>query len=512
VAAPDAKRINARAATDKAFLARALKNPGLRAKLDPKYLSKTQAASRALNTRLNAPITPGSTTTERDLAHQAEAATTVKYGPQDRKLAEQLGVSRQTEQDTSGFYDQYRQALQQHATNVQAYQAGAQQALQQTAQGITGLGQQAAVQMQQQANAGAATQGVAPAGDLSALANAAMATRQGVMGSFQNQATLQGQAANTYADTQANVVAPGQKLSALAQARGKTKDIQQKQADLATEKGAYNQTFRDTRRQDEFKNQLAAGALNLNTAKAAADIKANDPATVVATAGGKAAATEEAKQAAKYGYSVHQWRLLGPKARATAIAKSDKTTTNPGSDVITSGPLAGKTKTWVAAHPGEAGKLVDAYNTKSGAAANPKTASAKAFRDKYGVDLQTTTQHNTARDAIQNAQTAFGQVGKVITVKDAAGNPVLVNGKPKQVRVTTDMVVSALRNGGKNVTKTAPLWIRAGLEMARGGLTPGTAARIHKAGYSVATLGYKMRPAASSPSTPTGAAGYNGPT
>src|SRR6185503_5205477 len=145
--------------------------------------------------------------------------------------------------------------------------------LQQTAQGITGLGSQEALQMQQAANQQAAQQGVAPAGDLTSLANAALATRQGVMGTFQGEQALTGAAVNQYADTQANVVAPGQKLSALAQAAGRTRDVRQKQADLATEKGAYNQQFRQERRAEEFKNQIALGALNLNTAKAAADAK-----------------------------------------------------------------------------------------------------------------------------------------------------------------------------------------------------------------------------------------------
>jgi hypothetical protein len=38
--------------------------------------------------------------------------------------------------------------------------------------------------------------------------------------------------------------------------------------------------------------------------------------------------------------------------------------------------------------------------------------------------------------------------------------------------------------------------IRAAIEMRRyGHITPGTAARLHKAGYSVATLGFKTGPA-----------------
>jgi len=481
------KPLAARLAASPALVKKYQSDPGLRSKYLKgdleKYLNPAQKKARALNVRLSAPIAAGSSTTERDLAHEAQAATTVKYGPQDRKIAEQLGISQQTEKDTGSFYDQYRQALQQHADNVALYQAGAQQALTNTAQSITGLGNQEAVQLQSQANQAAAQQGIAPAGDLSALANAAQATRQGVMASFQNQQALQGAAANTYADAQANTVAPGQRLSALAQARGKTRDIQQKQADLATEKGAYDVQYRADRRTSELKNQIALGALGLNTAKAKADIAASTPGAQAAAAGAKAAASSEASTASKYGYSVHQWRLLGPKGRARIIGKSDKTKTDPGTDVITSGPLAGKTKTWVAAHPGEAGKLVDAYNTKTGKPANQKTEDAKAFRQKYGVDLQTTTQHNAAKDAVQNAQTAFGQVGK--TVKQADGKP---------HKVTTDDVVSHLRDTG-----VSNLWIRAGLEMARGGLTPGTAARIHKAGYSVAQLGYKMRPAAARP-------------
>jgi hypothetical protein len=218
VAAPSANRINARAAKDKAFLARALKNPGLRAKLDPKFLSAPQRASRTLNARLNAPIVPGSSTTERDLAHEAQAAQTVRYGPQDAALGQQLGVAQQTERDTGSLYDQYRQALQQHSANISAFQAGAQQALGALQQGVTGLGQQSAVQMAQSA---APTQSAvaAPSGDLATLANQALAVRQAQAGTFGAEQALTGAAANTYADTQANVVAPGQKLGALAQAR-----------------------------------------------------------------------------------------------------------------------------------------------------------------------------------------------------------------------------------------------------------------------------------------------------
>jgi len=448
------KPLAQRLAADPALVKRYQSDPGLRSKLTgslERYLTPQQRQSRAVNLRLKAPIAPGSNVTERDLAHEAQAATTVRYGPQDRALAQQLGVAQQTERDTASAYDQYRAALQQHAAMVQSFQQGAQQALQQTAQGITGLGSQEALQMQQAANQQAAQQGVAPAGDLTSLANAAMATRQGVMGTFQGEQALTGAAVNQYADTQANVVAPGQKLSALAQAAGRTKDARQRQTDLATEKGAFNQQFRDTRRQDELKNQLAIQTLGLNQNKAQAE-------TQIATQRIKSQETQT-------------------KARLTSQEKQTKARLE---EQARQGQLNRENQR----------RLAALRRKEKGSSSTSSTTDKKAFRDKYGVDLQPTAAHNRARDSVQNAQTAFGQVGK--TVKQADGKP---------HKVTTDDVVNHLRDKG-----VSNLWIRAGLEMARGGLTPGTAARIHKAGYSVAELGYKMRPAAS---TPTGAAGYN---
>jgi hypothetical protein len=465
VAAPSANRINARAAKDKKFLARALKNPGLRAKLDPKFLSAPQRASRTLNARLNAPIVPGSSTTERDLAHEAQAAQTVRYGPQDAALGQQLGVAQQTERDTGSLYDQYRQALQQHSQNISAFQAGAQQALGALQQGVTGLGQQSAVQMAQSA---APTQSAVapPSADLATLANQALAVRQGQAGTFGAEQALTGAAANTYADTQANVVAPGQKLGALAQAAGRTRDVRQKQADLATEKGAFNQQFRTERRADEFKNQLAMQTLGANVAQDQAQ---------AAVAGARVTETtrhnKTAEQIAK---------ARNKTAAKTAAQKADLAAGKVNQYGYTDAA-------WRAMNTAQRQKIIKDFKASSKSSSSATTTSKEAFRQMYGVDLQPTSQHNTARDAVQNAQIAFRQVGKVVKQAD---------GKPH--RVTTDDVVSHLRD-----SNTSNLWIRAALELARGGLTAGTAARIHKAGYSVATLGLKMRSAASSPSNTT---------
>jgi len=475
-----------RLAHDPALVKKYQSNPGLRAKYLTgaleKYLTPAQKQTRQTNARLNQPIAPGSKTTERDLAHEAQAAVGVRYGPQDRALGQQLGVAMQTERDTGSLYDQYQQALQQHAAAVQAYQAGAQNALAGTAAGITGLGQQAAVGM---AQAAAPTQSAVagPSADMATLANQALAVRQGVMGTFQGQQALQGSAANTYADALANVVAPGQKLGALAQARGRTRDIQKNVADLATEKGAFDQQFRSERRQDEFKNQLAMQTLGLNQQKAAVDAAAtqarvtqSSPEGVAATSGARAAAST----AAKYGYTAHQWAMLGPTRRAQIIKDAKKTTGRGGTDTVyTSGAFAGRKKSDIAnMTDAQRQKIVQDYNAGKGSGGSGAAAATdkKAFRQKYGVDLQTTTAHNKTRDAIQNAQTAFGQVGKVTTRRDGS-----------KKRVTTDEVVSVLRN-----QHVSNVFIRAALDITRyGHITPGTAARLHKAGYSVGTLGFQ---------------------
>jgi len=476
------KPLAARLAASPALVKKYQSDPGLRSKYLKgdleKYLNPAQKKARALNVRLSAPIAAGSSTTERDLAHEAQAATTVKYGPQDRKIAEQLGISQQTEKDTGAFYDQYRQALQQHAQNVALYQAGAQQALANTAQGITGLGNQEAVQLQSQANQAAAQQGIAPAGDLSALANAAQATRQGVMASFQNQQALQGAAANTYADAQANTVAPGQRLSALAQARGKTRDIQQKQADLATEKGAYDVQYRADRRTSELKNQIALGALGLNTAKAKADAAANTPEAKAATT----AATSAASTAAKYGYTPHQWALLGPKGRQRVInASKAQGKSSPDMGKVNS---YGYTEAqWRAMSTSQRQKVIKDFKASTAKGSKtkdvlPATKDARDFYNKYGVQPLSTQQHNTTRDQIGQAQRAL----KLVGTKDK-------NNKA----ITTDAIVNAMATGGtKGIPKLPAVVVRAALDVIRyGGVTNGTADRLHKAGYSVAKLGLK---------------------
>ncbi len=470
--------LDVRIKTDAALRKRVLANPGLRSKLSTSSLQKyapAQAKARALRIRLDAPITPGSSTTERMLAHEAQAAQTVKYQPQETEINKQLGIAQQTERDTGSFYDQYQQALQAHSANIQAFQAGAQQALQQTQAGITGLGQQAAVQMQQGANQQAAQQGVAPAGDLSTLANQALAQRQQLAGTFGAEQAATGAAANRYADTLANVVAPGQKLTALAQARGRTGDVRQKLADLKTEEGAFNQQYRTERRQDEFKNVLARQTLGVNAAAKAADAAANTPAAKAAATGATAAAT----QAAKYGYTPHQWAMLGPNGRQRAIKKFAAKKSGGGG----AGDHYGYSDAqWNRMSPAQKRQAYKDWNAAGRAPKEGDKPSAaddkKAFRQKYGVDMQTTTAHNSVVDQVSQARNVLKNSGK----------------KGPRGTITTGQLVQAMTQGGeKGIPKLPAVVIRAALDITRyGGITAATANRLHRAGYSVAQLGFKM--------------------
>lgn len=255
-------------------LKKKLANPGERSKLPAKYLSKGQQQQRAMNVRLAQPVAsiPGtqlaSPVTERDLAHEAGAATNVRYGPQEGAIAEQLAQAVQQKSDTNTWYEDYKNRLQTYQQQVGAYQQGANDAMQGLQQGVTGLGQQdnAFVQSQQ----AGMPQGTAsaPPASVGQNANAALAVRQGIAGNYgANQAQV-GAANNTYASNLANVVGPQQQLTALSEKQGGINKVLTRKTTLKGQEGDYNQQYRATRRSDETKNLLAAGALGINATNA----------------------------------------------------------------------------------------------------------------------------------------------------------------------------------------------------------------------------------------------------
>src|SRR6185312_5402866 len=109
-------------------LARRLKDPGLRSKLPDKYLSPAQRAQRKQNAYNNAPVTPGSSYTNRQAGVETQAATQQKYGDADLALNQQLQRSQGVQSQIPGWYQQYRDVL--NAANqgqAAGYAAAAQQ-------------------------------------------------------------------------------------------------------------------------------------------------------------------------------------------------------------------------------------------------------------------------------------------------------------------------------------------------------------------------------------------------
>ena len=291
-------------------------NPGTRAKLPLSALTPAQRQQRLLNQRLNQPVVPGSTLTNRALAREGKAAVQVRYGPQDAQLS---GLAR----DTPGLYDQYLAELAQHQRNVANLAAG-QTAANQALTGTLRADPQAAQVAAQQAQ-DAQARGAAPSAQNATDEQNAAAQRQAMFASFAAQLANQGSANAGYADTLARVVGPGQKLQATAGAG-------QKLADLKGQEGAYRDQYQAQAVQGEVKNLLAQQALGVNETKAAATITNQQQSQ--ARARGRARRDAQRLKLAESKDATQRANKTGPYApKAPKGAK--KPTAGPGS--ITTG-------------------------------------------------------------------------------------------------------------------------------------------------------------------------------
>lgn len=262
-----------RIAADPKLKAKYLKDPGLRSKLTgglERYLTPQQRKQRADNAYQSAPITEGSTVTNRDLGREANSATLVQYGLAGRELQNQQAREQAVGRDTAGWYDAYRRELQQHTANTALINQAAVGQIGQLGAGMRGLDQTALTAQQTAANTDAATRG-ASAANLGPEASNASLVRQQMLANFGVQQVGLGAAASRYADTNANVVAPTQKLQARAQSAQNVRDVGKKITDLKMEAGAFNQNYRDRRKADESKNVIAMSALKNDISNTAAD-------------------------------------------------------------------------------------------------------------------------------------------------------------------------------------------------------------------------------------------------
>jgi len=308
---PSAARVTARARKDPAFLQRALRNPGLRSRiLDTALLPRDLQQQR----ELNAPIVPGSSMTGRDLARRAAAETTTAYAIPEAEYGQQLKAAQQHQADVGGWWDQYQAAINAGAEQVKAAQDQMVGGAQGVAQGVQGLGQAQIGGILGQAQATAAP-GAPPTASLATEANRAQVARETLAGSYLGQAQQQAGASKGLAAYQAGVVAPGYKLQGLTQAQRDLDAVRDKQTALAVKKGADLLKTRADIRQQEIANTIAMQGLGIKAEAARTSAAAASPEAAAAKTGATAAAT----QAAKYGYTPHQWALLGPDGRQKAI-------------------------------------------------------------------------------------------------------------------------------------------------------------------------------------------------
>jgi hypothetical protein len=466
-----------RAKKDPKLLKRARADPGLRSKLPTSMLNPEQRRTRELNVRLKQPITPGSTTTERDLARESSSAMDVKYGPLQQQQQTALGQEQARGRDLGGWYDQYLAAVAQHARNVQGIGAQAGQIGLGLQQGVTGLGQAGLAMVQNPANADAAARG-ATAGNLAPMENQALAVRQALTGSFVAQQAAQNAATQSFADTTANVVAPGEKLGAMAQQAGQAKLAQDKITQTARDRGADETVYRADRRSDEAKQILAQQTLTGNLLDKQAD-------NTIAQS-----RIDETKRANKADESEAGKRRRAQERQQTAAQKAKDA--EPNSYGIPAGQ-------WRSMTTQARQQVIEAAKKSNKAAKEP--APGTKYRDdffkKYGVYPATTNDANKAKDDIKKAGEWLRRITKNGKIDLGAAGRILTTGQP--AGETKD------KDGKKKKTQPIPSYsavlIRAAMDQMQfnGTISASTAARLHKAGFSVPGLGLQTGSAPAHP-------------
>jgi hypothetical protein len=309
----------------------------------PKTTAPTKHRKRV---RLNAPIVPGSTTTERQLAAAANAAANVEFGGQLGEANQAVNAAKNYQTDFTGpggFYDQYLAKLQEHNQNVAAIGNVASAAMTGLQAGITGLGQQTQQQVQGQANAQAAQTGMGPAGDLTSLGSNALAVRQALVGAFIGNQAARNAAAQTFSDTLANVVGPGEKLQGVAQGQAKIEKARADRKTLKGQIGSFKTEYGTKARQDESDRVIAAATLEGKTAaeyaKSQETIRHNKATETnerdrIAASQKTAddAAARDASKTNKWGVENGKWASWSDKQRLKWIKRYHAANTTPGKD------------------------------------------------------------------------------------------------------------------------------------------------------------------------------------
>lgn len=236
-----------------------------------------QGPSRAA---LNRPLFPGGITTYGEFLHARKAAADAQFRPQQEAID-------QSAADIPAWYNDYLAKLQ----SLQ----------QQTAQQYQGL----------QAQAGSLNEPVTPGSSPEAVA--AGNNRANIIKALQS-SLIQQQGAQSNKLSSYGAIATAEKAK-------KQADISKQRQDLAKSRGEFYTDYTTKAKQQEFENAITAKEFGLKSKATNADIAAKK-------AQAKNAETtyqkEFSKQAAKYGFSPHDWALLGPNGRAKRIQEFQK--------------------------------------------------------------------------------------------------------------------------------------------------------------------------------------------
>lgn len=387
-----------------------------------------------------APVVPGSSLTQGQASRQARAATRVQYGPLAQAQRQQLGEAKGYQRDIGGYYDQYLRQVAQQTQNVQKIGTEANAAMAGLQAGVTGLAGADQSAIQGQANQDAAARG-ATAGNQALMASNATAVRQALMGSFAAQQAAQNAAADRYAGTLSNVVVPGQKLQALAQAGGKIREIRQTQADTARERGAFRQTALGNIRGEESKNVLAGQIANIGAAS-------------------KQATLSETTRSHKASESIDRARIRTDrqKARQQAALAAGKRST--------SGPFAGLTQAEInGMSDADAAQKISAYDKRKGAGKSKGSS----------IDFQTGAQRGAGMAQLTKLKdfAARAKSGKAFV-------PGHADEKPRDRHQAAEKILA------NSPSLKDPVLVSAALDAVYDGhLSPATVTALHSSGYRV---------------------------
>lgn len=285
-------------------------NPSTRTKVPTSQLSPKLRAEREFN---KAPVTPGSSLTNKQLNTAANAYATQQYAPQEAAAKGNVTSAQNAITNTSGWYDDYQKRLEAHRANVE--QSGRDQLT--AAQGLIGAAK----------GLDASTAPAGMSGENQQVAANAGNVRSTALGSWGTYGQAIAGANDRYASNLANVVAPGQKLSAMSSATQNAGKAQDQLNALMAQKAAAKTTYKRDQVATEIKNLLSAQALGLDVQKEQFDQAletaklGNDVAKTKAAT--KTAAKAKGQTVNQWGYSNAEW-LKMPASQRQQIIKQQK--------------------------------------------------------------------------------------------------------------------------------------------------------------------------------------------